>query len=81
MRVTVKLYSSLKKHIPPNVQGNIFDINMTAGSKILDLVKQLGIPVDKAKLFFLNGKKVPIGFDESLKAGDEVVIFPLMAGG
>jgi molybdopterin converting factor small subunit len=50
-----------------------------AGTRVRDLVQQLGIPETKAKLIFINSFKVTL--DSVLKDGDRLGIFPPVGGG
>lgn len=81
MRVYIKLFSSLKKHLPRKSEGNIFEIDIKPGSGLVDVVDQIGIEREKAKIFFLNGRKASIKDKEELLDDDVVTIFPRMAGG
>lgn len=81
MKVIVKLFSSLKKYLPPMSDGKICEINVKPGSKIIDVVKQIGIDPVRTKIFFLNGRKISIIEQIELEDGDIISIFPPMAGG
>ena len=81
MRVYIKLFSSLKKHLPHNSQSNIFAIEIKRGSRIVDVVDQIGIEREKTKIFLLNGRKASIKDQKELHDDDVVTIFPRMVGG
>jgi sulfur carrier protein ThiS len=49
------------------------------GTTVADLVDRLKLPRQEVKVFFVNGRSRPI--DWPLEAGDDVGIFPLVAGG
>ena len=52
---------------------------MVPGMTVLEVMKQLAIPTDKAFSIFVNGKKVTL--DCQLEENQELKIFPLMGGG
>ena len=54
-------------------------LELSAGTTVGTLIKQLRLPKDRPKMIFINGRRV----DENtlLKDGDRAGIFPLVAGG
>lgn len=82
--VQVKLFMSLKKYIPENVQeGNTY-LKIEEGAMVKDLLARLGIPFEEDKIIVLNG----ISYKQSeetnsivLQDGDVIAIFPPIAGG
>jgi molybdopterin converting factor small subunit len=79
MRVTVRLYASLESYLPEHRQGSCCDLDIDEGTRVSHLVSRLGIPAEAPKLVFVNG--VHARQDELLKDGDEVGVFPPVAGG
>lgn len=79
MRVHVKLFASLCRYFSNAAPGVPFQMEVPEGATVADLVDRLKLPHEEIKLFFVNGRARPM--DWSLDAGDEVGIFPLIAGG
>ena len=81
MRIGITLFSTLKKYLPKIADGNFFEIEIKKGSSLVDVINQIGIELEKTKIFFLNNAKVSIYDPIELKHGDKITIFPPMAGG
>jgi molybdopterin converting factor small subunit len=79
MRVRVKLYASLSRYYGNGAAGVPFEIEVSEGATMVDLVDRLKLPREEVKLFFVKGRARPI--DWPLEPGDEVGIFPLIGGG
>ena len=79
MRVRVKLFASLCRHFNGATPGIPFDIEVPDGSTLTDLMDRLKLPRQEVKLFFVNGRARSL--DWLLGPGDDVGIFPLIAGG
>ncbi len=79
MRVRVKLFASLCRYFSDAAPGTPFEIELPNRAIVADLVNQLKLPHEEVKVFFVNGRARPI--DWLLEPGDEVGIFPLVAGG
>ena len=79
MRVQVKLFATLCRYFSNVAPGTPFEMELPEGATVVDLVKQLKLPPEEAKVFFVEGRARPA--DWPLKQGDEVGIFPLIAGG
>jgi molybdopterin synthase sulfur carrier subunit len=79
MRVHVKLFAALARYFKNSKAGTPFEVEISDHATLADLVNQLELPHQEVKVFFVNGRARPL--DWTLKAGDEVGIFPLIAGG
>lgn len=79
MRIRVKLFATLARYYSNPIPGTPFDIEISDGATLADLVDQLKLPREEVKVFFVNGRARPL--DWLLEPGDEVGIFPLIAGG
>ena len=80
MQINVKLYATLRRFGPKGIEiGEAFPIN-SQGTTIGDLIQQLGISGEDAKIVMVNGKRV-IKMTEKLAENDLVVIFPPVGGG
>ena len=79
MRVKVKLFATLVVYIPDAKPGNSFEVELSDGSSLSDLINQLYLPQREAQLTFVNGRMQPL--DYQLQDNDEVGIFPPIGGG
>jgi len=73
--IDLRLFATLQKFNP--VSPDTFAI--TPGVTVRDMLEQLGVPIEKAKLIFVNGLKKDL--DVTLKGGERVGIFPPVGGG
>ena len=79
MRVRVKLFASLCRYFNRAAAGIPFETELPEGATVADLVDLLKLPREEVKVLFVNGRARPIGWP--LAPGDDVGIFPLVAGG
>lgn len=79
MRVCVRLYATLARFSAGGLPGTPFNIDVPAETTLLDILSLLKIPPKETKITFVNG--IIHELDWKLEAGDEVGIFPPIAGG
>jgi len=79
MQIRVKLFATLGRHALSGAPGVAFEMELSEGATLDDVVEQLKLPREEVKVFFVNGRARPI--DWPLRESDEVGIFPLVAGG
>jgi molybdopterin converting factor small subunit len=80
MIVNVKLYATLRKLAPKNVQiGEAFPLDLDSPT-VNGVLHKLGIDEKQAKIIMVNGTRVT-KFDLELHTNDTVVIFPPVGGG
>jgi len=79
MQVQVRLFAILYRYYSKAAPGIPFEIELPVGATVADLVNQLKLPREEVKIFFVNGRSRPIEWP--LEPGNEVGIFPLVAGG
>ena len=79
MKIQVKIFATLCRYFINAAPGIPFEMELPKDSTVADLVNQLKLPCEEVKVFFVNGRARPI--DWPLEPGDEVGIFPLVAGG
>jgi molybdopterin synthase sulfur carrier subunit len=79
MHVRVKLFATLSRHFGDAIAGTPFEIEAPDGATLADLVNQLKLPREEVTVLFVNGRSRSI--DWVLTPGDEIGIFPLVAGG
>lgn len=77
MKVKVKLFFWLGKY---SQTGNeLQEVELTPNSTINQLLENIGIHPEKVALIFVNGKQQKMS--TVLQEGDEVTLFPPVAGG
>ena len=88
MKVYAKIFAYLTRSIsaailaqhPEGIRaGTALEVELPNNSTLTDLVTYLGLPQEEIKIIFVNGRaRKP---DYRLAPGDEVGIFPPIAGG
>ena len=73
--IQIKLFASLGRYMPNNSDSFPIDPGIT----VRDLALHLGIPLETAKLIFINGQKGDLS--AMLSGGERVAIFPPVGGG
>ena len=73
--IQIKLFASLQELTPPSPDEYPID----AGLSLQELLNQLKIEPEKAKLIFVNGVKAELS--KTLNGGERVGIFPPVGGG
>ncbi len=79
MQVNIKLFANLRKKLPPGSLGKA-TLELADQATIHDLIRHLDIPLDLAQMVLVNGEQTR-EFDRALTDGDQVSIFPPVAGG
>ncbi len=78
MRVKVKVFATLGRYIAGRAPGEPFDIELSDGATLAELLGRIGVPQDEVKVAFVNARARSL--DWRLQAEDEVGIFPPIAG-
>ena len=73
--VQIKLFASLRRMAPD--PDSRFPIEV--GTTIQEVLDRLGVPLNEAKLIFINGRRGEL--NSSLKGGERVGVFPPVGGG
>jgi len=76
--VEVSLFASLRKYHPGDGRGS-FSFEVPEGTALNELFELLSIPEEETKMAFVNNRSQE--YDYILKDGDEIGIFPPVAGG
>ena len=80
MRIMFKLYATLRRFAPDgNEIGDAFEVQHE-GATLGELVQQLGLTLEQAKIVMVNGQRV-VDMSSKLAENDLVVIFPAIGGG
>jgi molybdopterin synthase sulfur carrier subunit len=72
MRITVLLGGPLRNETEKKLQQ--FEIELPPGSRVEDLVVQLGLPLDRVKMIMVNGRGATL--TSPIREGDRVALFP-----
>lgn len=78
-KITVKLFASLVKYKPSDEKESSFEMTITPGDTVQQLILQLGLPLDKVQVISVN--QTVVKKDYQLNDGDTVNMFPTIAGG
>jgi len=82
MKVAFKLYASLSAHLPAGAERNRVVLDVPAGTSPMQLLERHGVPLAEVHLVLVNGVFVPPGArGEPLSEGDELAVWPAVAGG
>ena len=79
MEIKVHVFAYLRKYLSNGKDNESRKVVLPDGATIENLCNELQIPLTLAKLTVIKGTQVPL--DTPLKHGDEVSIFPPIAGG
>ena len=79
MEIEVRLFATFTKFLPAHAEGQKVMMAFPEGTTIKDVVMQLGVPLNAIKLVFLNSKAAK--FEDLIRDGDRLGIFPPVAGG
>ena len=70
--ITVLLGGNLRKEAGEGSQE--FELELTSGSRVEDLLSRLGLPYDRIKMIMVNGRGATL--DTPIAAGNRVALFP-----
>jgi len=73
--IKLKLYATLQVFMPSRGE----DYPISPGMTVRDILVQLSLPEEKAKLIFIDGMKAELS--SRLDGGERVGIFPPVGGG
>ena len=78
MKVNVKLFATLRKYSPES-SANQQSLDLADGTTSRQVLQQLAVPEPEVAFVFVNSKRQKL--DEPLSDGDELGVFPPIAGG
>lgn len=79
MQVRVRLYASLRKHVPAGTGEDGFLLELPDGATVADLIARLGFPAEHAGMIVSNNEHLKMA--SVLEGAQEVHVFPPLAGG
>lgn len=79
IQLSLRAYAGLHHHLPGVPLGGSRVVHLPPGTTVGRLLDLSGIPRDQVKTCFVNGIHAELG--RALEAGDEVAVFPPVAGG
>lgn len=83
MKITLKLYASLKQFLPDGTRGNEAEVDLAEGASVQSMLDDIGMPAGVYKLVLVNGVFIVPEERETLLfvEGDVLAIWPPVAGG
>ncbi|MDH3375462.1 MAG: MoaD/ThiS family protein [Gammaproteobacteria bacterium] len=83
MKIKVRTTGLLSEYLPPGSDRNVAELEVGDGTTPIDVLKQLGMPLDGAYLMAVNGQLVPSAdrADYRLAEDDKLSIMPPLKGG
>jgi len=81
MKIEVRLFASLRRHLPPGSAGGRGSLEVEDRLTVESLIQKLQIPMELAQLVLVNGENIERDFTRPLQDGEVVSIFPPVAGG
>jgi sulfur carrier protein ThiS len=75
--------SQLRQYRPEGAEGGQTAFDIADGATALDVMRQLGLPMEDSYLVMLNGTVLPMAKrdETALEPGDELGLFPPLKGG
>ncbi len=79
IEVQVRLYATLRRYRPELKLGGSLTMQVPEGTTVGELIAAIGIPPDTVRKVFSKARAVEE--DHVLNDGDDVALFPPIAGG
>ncbi len=79
MKIKVKLFATLRHHLPPNAENSACEVELPDGSCVNAVMELFKLPPEIPKIILIHG--IQKDAETELKDGDILSIFPPIAGG
>ncbi len=79
MKVKVKLFATLRHHLPPDAENSACDVELSEGTRVNSVMENFKLPPEIPKIILING--IQKDAETELTDGDTLSIFPPIAGG
>ena len=79
IRVTVKLFATLRKHLPPGATDGTVIVEVPDGATVTDVMGRLGIPTEHTKMIVSGDRHLEAS--ALVTDGQHVDLYPPLAGG
>jgi sulfur carrier protein ThiS len=82
MTITLKLYASLSAFLPSEANGHKVSVEIDENTSALAVLDRYHVPMAQVHLVLVNGVFIaPSQRDAPLSEGDELAVWPAVAGG
>jgi sulfur carrier protein ThiS len=83
MQITLKLYASLGDYLPPGAKDNRLELEIRETDTVQTVLERHQVPPRLTHLVLVNGVFVPPAerAERRLAAGDQLAVWPPIAGG
>jgi len=82
MKLTFKLYASLSSYLPGDAKEHKVVLDVPSETSPMNVLSRYGVPTAEVHLVLVNGVFVPPSKrNEYLHEGDELAVWPAIAGG
>ncbi|MBS0510828.1 MAG: MoaD/ThiS family protein [Proteobacteria bacterium] len=83
MKIAFKLFASLSDYLPAGSRDNRIELDVDEGVSVAEMIRRYQVPERSAHLVLVNGLFVPPAerSRRRLQEGDEVAVWPPIAGG
>jgi sulfur carrier protein ThiS len=83
MRITLKLYATLGDYLPPGTRDNRLELEIAGTDTVQAILDRHQLPPKLTHLVLVNGVFVPpeARANRHLSAGDQLAVWPPIAGG
>ena len=82
MRLNFKLYASLTEYLPAGADRHVVSLEVPENTSPLAVLEKYGVPLAQVHLVLINGVFIPPSERNlPLSEGDELAVWPAVAGG
>ncbi len=83
MRIELKLFATLSRHLPPGTQRNAALVEAEEGESAGGLLNRLGVPREEVHIALIDGRHVDVeALDATpLHGGATLAVWPPVGGG